>query len=125
MKADITHSAMEIDLQTTDHVLAMETVPEQYMSTKCFVCNIFQAISDFIMVGTEKLDSSYYSLSYWDKLPSYHVVTRQKVAEQHILTKCSKCNTFQVTSDSLNSENLKISIAKLCYEVQVCNFTMF
>ena len=23
----------------------------------------------------------------------------EKVAEQHILTKCSKCNTFQVISD--------------------------
>ena len=23
----------------------------------------------------------------------------KKVAEQHILTKCSKCNTFQVISD--------------------------
>ena len=26
----------------------------------------------------------------------------KKVAEQHILTKCSKCNTFQVISDLVN-----------------------
>ena len=28
-----------------------------------------------------------------------HVVVMKKVAEYHILTKCSKCNTFQVISD--------------------------
>ena len=28
-----------------------------------------------------------------------HVVAMEKVAEQHILTKCSKCNTFQVIID--------------------------
>ena len=40
-----------------------------------------------------------------------------------MLTKCSKCNTFQVTSDVFNSENLKLSIAQLCNQVPVCNFT--
>ena len=30
---------------------------------------------------------------------THHVVTMVKVIEQHILTKCSKCNTFLVTSD--------------------------
>ena len=30
---------------------------------------------------------------------THHVVAMEKVAEQHILTKGSKCNTFQVISD--------------------------
>ena len=31
---------------------------------------------------------------------------------------------FQVTTDLLNSQYLKIAIAQLCHELQVCNFTM-
>ena len=42
-----------------------------------------------------------------DPKVTYHVVPIEKVAEQHILTECSKCNSFQVTSDLLKSENLK------------------
>ena len=34
------------------------------------------------------------------------------------------CNSFQVTIDLLNSENLKVAITWLCKELQVCNFTM-
>ena len=30
---------------------------------------------------------------------THHVVAMEKVTEQHILTKCSKCNTFQVIRD--------------------------
>ena len=55
------------------------------------------------MEGTEKSESSYYSLSYWDRLPGYSPCFYYgKVAEQYILTKCSKCNTFQVISDLLH-----------------------
>ena len=27
-------------------------------------------------------------------------------------------------NDLLNSENLKVAIAQLCHDIQVCNFTM-
>ena len=37
-----------------------------------------------------------------------HVVAMEIVAEQHILTKCSKFNTFQVIRDLLNDFILKI-----------------
>ena len=33
-------------------------------------------------------------------------------------------NSFQVISNLLNSENLKVAIAQLCHELQVSNFTM-
>ena len=31
----------------------------------------------------------------------------------------SKCNNFQVISDLLNSDNLKVAITQLCHELQV------
>ena len=40
------------------------------------------------------------------------------------LTNYSKCNSFQVTTDLLNSENLKGTITQLCNELHVWNFTM-
>ena len=52
-------------------------------------------------------------------LQLYYVITDPKVSR-----KFSQCNSFQVISDLLNSENLKIAIAQLCNEFQVCNFTM-
>ena len=39
-------------------------------------------------------------------------------------TKYSKYNSFEVTTDLLNSENLKTAIAQLCHELHVCIFTM-
>ena len=60
MKEDITHLAVEIDIQSTDHVLALEKVAEQCISTKCSFCNSFQVISDFITDGSEKSESRYY-----------------------------------------------------------------
>ena len=34
-------------------------------------------------------------------------------------TKYSKCNSFQVISDLLNSDNLKVAITQLCHELHV------
>ena len=39
------------------------------------------------------------------------------------ICKQTKCNSFQVETDLL-SENLKVAIAQLCNELQVCNFTI-
>ena len=30
----------------------------------------------------------------------------------------------QLTTDLLNSENLKVALVQLCHDLQVCNFTM-
>ena len=57
-------------------------------------------------------------------LQFYHVTADPKVSEQHIYTKYSKVISFQVTTDLLKSEKLKIDIAQLCNKLQVCNFTM-
>ena len=57
-------------------------------------------------------------------LQFYYVIADPKVTEQHIYVKYCKCNTFQVRTDLLNSENLKVAIAQLCHGLQICNFTM-
>ena len=48
----------------------------------------------------------------------------EKVAEQDILTKCSKCTSSQVTTDLLIGENLKIAVAQLCNKLQIFKFTI-
>ena len=54
-------------------------------------------------------ESSYCSAMPWLTGLQFHCVTADaKVGEQHIETKYSKCNSFQVTTDLLNSQNLKI-----------------
>ena len=41
-----------------------------------------------------------------------------------VKTKYYKCNIFRVTTDLLNSENVKVVFAQLCNKLQVCNFAM-
>ena len=47
-----------------------------------------------MMEVTEKPKSSYYSAIEIDTQVTHHVVAMEKVAEQHILTKCSKSENF-------------------------------
>ena len=57
-------------------------------------------------------------------LQFYYVIADPKVGENHISTKYSKYNSFQIGSDLFNSESYKVTIAQLCNELQVCDFTM-
>ena len=47
------------------------------------------------------------------------------VGEKHILTKYCKFNSFQVTSNLLNKDNLKVAFAQLYNELQVCNLLCY
>ena len=49
-KVAITHLAMEIHFQTTDHVVAVEKVAEQHIGTKLCSCNTFEDISHLLMI---------------------------------------------------------------------------
>ena len=49
----------------------------------------------------------------------YHLIAKNKIAEQHILGKCSNCNSFGVTMDLLNSHNFKVAITQLSKVQQV------
>ena len=46
-------------------------------------------------------------------LQFYYVTADPNVHEKHIQTKYSKCNSFQVISNFLNSDNLKVAITRL------------
>ena len=43
----------------------------------------------------------------------YHLIAKEKVAEQHILGKYCNCNSFGLTMDLLNSKNFKVAITQL------------
>ena len=43
----------------------------------------------------------------------YHLIAKDKVAEQHILGKHSNCNGFGVTMALLNIQNFKVAITQL------------
>ena len=49
----------------------------------------------------------------------YHVIAKDKVAEQYILGKHSNCKSFGVTMALLNSLNFKVAITQLCNVQQV------
>ena len=49
----------------------------------------------------------------------YHLIAKNKIAEQHILGKYCNCNSFGVTMDLLNSQNFKVAITQLSKVQQV------
>ena len=49
-KVAITHLAMEINFQTTGHVVAVEKVAEQHTGTKLCSCNTFEDISHLLIM---------------------------------------------------------------------------
>ena len=57
-KVAITHLAMEIHFQTTDHVLAVEKVAEQHIATKYSKCNSLTVIRHIITLGKSAITQS-------------------------------------------------------------------
>ena len=55
----------------------------------------------------------------------YHLIAKDKIAEQHILGKYSNCNSFGATKALPNSKNIIIAITQLYNVQQVWNFTMW
>ena len=49
----------------------------------------------------------------------YHLIAKDKVAEQHILGKYSNCTSFEVTIALLTSQNFKVAITQLSKVQQV------
>ena len=49
----------------------------------------------------------------------YHLIAKDKVAEQHILGKYSDCKNFGVTKALLNGKNVKVAISQLYNEGQL------
>ena len=49
---------MEIHFQTTDHVVAVEKVPEQHIGTKYSKCNSLRVISHIVILGKSAITHS-------------------------------------------------------------------
>ena len=49
-KVAITHLAMEIHFQTSDHVVAVEILAEQHIGRKLGSCNTFEDISHLLIM---------------------------------------------------------------------------
>ena len=49
----------------------------------------------------------------------YHLIVKDKVAEQYIVGKYSNCNSFGVTMNLINSQNFKEAITQLSNVQQV------
>ena len=49
-KVAITHLAIGIDTQVTQHIVAIEKVAEQHILIKCSKCNTFQFIRELLHV---------------------------------------------------------------------------
>ena len=48
-----------------------------------------------IMEGNEKSESSFHlAIGIYSQV-THHILAMKKVVKLHVLTKCSKCNTFQ------------------------------
>ena len=54
----ITHLAMEIHFQTTDHAVVVDKVPEQHIGTKYSKCNSLRVISHIIILSKSAITHS-------------------------------------------------------------------
>ena len=59
-----------------------------------------------------------------DARKAFYNLTTTAFGRRREITNFSKCNSFRVKTDLLNSENLKVALAQLCKELQVCSFAM-
>ena len=64
---------METDFLSSNHCVAMEKVAEQtYLKKNALYASVLKLyVILLIMEGTEKSETHYYFLSYWDRLPNY------------------------------------------------------
>ena len=81
-------------------------------------CNSFPITND--LLNSENFKAAITQLCKEPQVWNFTVIADPKIGEYHIETKYSKCNSFQVISDLLNSDNVKVTISYamsilLCY----------
>ena len=82
------------------------------ISVTLILLKIFDIYSFCYLAANEKIAITH----LWHAIESqtmYHLIAKDKVAEQHILGKHSNCNRFGVTMALLNSRNFKVAITQL------------
>ena len=94
------------------------------MSTKYSKYNSFEVTAD--LLNSENLKTAIAQLCHelHDIVCIFTMIYLTKIKRITYKTKYCKCNSFQVTTHLLNSENLKVAIVQLCNELQVCNFSV-
>ena len=103
---------MEIHLQTTDHVVAVDKVAEQHIGTKLCSCNTYEDISHLLIMLIDKVAITHLAMEIHFQTTD-HVVAVEKVAEQHIRTKYCKCNSFRVISHIIILAKIAITHSKV------------
>ena len=108
------------------YVIADPKVGEQHIYRNYFKWSSFQVTTDLLNSENLKIVIYFSAIPWATHLHFYYVIANSKVYEKDIYTytKFSKCKGFKVTTDLLNWENLKVAIAQVYNELQVCNFTM-
>ena len=90
--------------------------------TLCQLCVLRFRVQ--VKVEKDTFENSYCSaMKGATGLQFYYVIADLNVYEK-LISKYSKCNIFQSTSDVLNSDNMKVAFVQLCNELHACNFTM-
>ena len=97
---------MEIHFQTSDHVVAVEIVAEQYIGTKLCSCNTFEDISHLLIMVLIKVAITQLAMEL--QLWKFTIQYIQKIGEQHIRQKSSIFNSFWIISDLLNGQMLNL-----------------
>ena len=76
-----------------------------------YICNSFQVTSNFPLNGkvvkSKKVGITHLDIAV-DTQVTHHVVAMGSVADYHILTKCSKCNTCDLVQHFMSFDALKL-----------------
>ena len=94
---------MQVHLQTTDHVVAVEKVAEQHIATKLCSYNTLEDISHLLIIVIIKINKvaiTHLVMEIHFQTRD-HVVAVEIVAEQHIGAKLCSCNTVEDISHLL------------------------
>ena len=73
----------------------------------------------FCYLATNEKTAITHSLHAMELQTMYHLIAKDKIAEQHILGKYSNCNSFGITKALLNSTNVLVAITQLFNVQQV------
>ena len=118
-KVAITHLAMEIHFQTTDHVVAVEKVAEQHIATKYFKCNSLRVISHIIILGKSAITHSKVGPKFSNPLSIGHCCTTRWVKNSlEIALSLTVCKIFAIFHIFTKSSN-KVATTHLCIEQQL------
>ena len=112
-KVAITHLAMEIHFQTTDHVVAVEKVAEQHIARKYSKCNSFRVISHIIILGKSAITHSKVGQS--SPNPKNFEERKNSLAGREIIMGWESCGVVEFELGPLLQGQTRIAKLKSAY----------